>query len=41
MVSEIQGLACDRHKNVAGLNQLMVSELSPLEHVLVHEIMLF
>jgi hypothetical protein len=29
---EIQVLACDRHKNVAGLNQLIGSQPTPLEN---------
>ena len=32
MALEIQALACDRHKNVVGLNQLMGSQPSPLDN---------
>jgi hypothetical protein len=34
MMLEIQVLAWDRHKNVAGLNQLIVSQPSPLDKTL-------
>jgi hypothetical protein len=43
MMLEIQVLAWDRHKNVAGLNQLIVSQPSPLDKAIVctdHDIVL-
>jgi hypothetical protein len=32
MVLEIQVLAWDRHKKVAGLNQLMGTQISPIDN---------